>query len=249
MARALDNKVPLALSAPLSFSRRRGYETVASLLIPLVATGKPVGVLNLSDPTGELASFDTPQHLRIAAYVSQLLGLVFLNCQRLASAQADSLVDPVTGLASRRRFEQALTREHARFMRYGHLATLLLIEVDHFRQLADNRGAEAAGAVMAGIGKIVSANIRAVDFAARYGEATLAVLSAGTDPEQAGVLADRLRRAVHGHGFHDGQSPVQLTVSIGLATTTQARADAVDLLTAAHAALYRAHAAGGNQVI
>ena len=150
--------------------------------------------------------------------------------------------DPLTGLANRRAFFDALEIEVARSRRYPRPLSLLMVDVDGLRVVNDTRGHPAGDRVLAAI---LREGVREVDLPARYGGDEFAVLLPETPLDGAAIAAERLRAAVAGASFDDG---LVLTLSVGVAATPPLEADAEKLVAEADAALYRAKNAGGNRV-
>ena len=153
--------------------------------------------------------------------------------------------DPLTGLANRRAFFDALEIEVARSRRYPRPLSLLMVDVDGLRVVNDTRGHPAGDRVLAALAAILREGVREVDLPARYGGDEFAVLLPETPLDGAAIAAERLRAAVAGASFDDG---LVLTLSVGVAATPPLEADAEKLVAEADAALYRAKNAGGNRV-
>ncbi len=165
--------------------------------------------------------------------------------------------DGLTGLANRRRLDEALTQEWRRAVREGTEVSLALIDVDRFKAFNDRYGHQAGDECLRGIAGALAGTVRRpADLAARYGGEELAALLPGTDACGAGDVAEAVRAAVEALAVpHEGSAPAMVvTVSIGLATAMpQANSDPAvgvrALLEAADQALYEAKKAGRNRVV
>lgn len=160
------------------------------------------------------------------------------------------MTDGMTGIANRRRFDEALQAEWARARRDGGTLTLLMIDVDHFKHYNDALGHLAGDDCLHRVAQVIREHgRRAGDLAARYGGEEFALLTrAGR--EQAHELAESLRKAVFETGMpHPGSPQDRVSVSVGLATvpTTEANTPSV-LLRLADEALYAAKRGGRNRV-
>lgn len=168
-----------------------------------------------------------------------------------AELQALATTDPLTGLPNRRHFLAMLEQEMARLQRFDEPpASLLMLDLDHFKQVNDSHGHAAGDAVLRHFADQVRGSLRRTDLAGRLGGEEFAILLLGADAGQAREFAERLRGAVAADGLiHDG-TRLRVTVSIGLTEVPPAAggqsADAV--LARADAALYRAKANGRNRV-
>jgi diguanylate cyclase (GGDEF)-like protein len=178
---------------------------------------------------------------------------------RLLFAQTEALerlttLDPVTGLANRRGWEEALEREWERCAREGTPLGLVLVDVDHFKQVNDTFGHAAGDRALAVVAGLLTAALRRPgDLAARLGGDEFGLLLPGTDAQGTASTAARLladaRRARA--GAPDGDAGSGLTVSVGVHATRPRAAGAAETaaaVSAADAALYRAKAAGRDQV-
>lgn len=164
-----------------------------------------------------------------------------------------SYEDALTGLANRRYFDQTLAREFLRLGRHKAQCSLIMVDMDHFKAFNDSAGHVAGDDCLRRIGAVLrSVCMRASDLAARYGGEEFAVILPETSAAEAGVLAERIRLAIAAlHITHPDPLVAQhVTASIGVATAFVASLDsAVALVTLADEQLYRAKAAGRNQVM
>lgn len=152
--------------------------------------------------------------------------------------------DVVTGLRNRAAFDGRIGEEVDRARRYGTSLSLLMIDVDRFKEYNDEFGHPAGDEVLRLLGEILQNASRPSDYVARYGGEEFSVLLAETSADGACVAAERLRQAVEGSTF-----PCRpVTISIGVATLEEGQADPEQLVAAADAALYAAKEAGRNRV-
>lgn len=157
-------------------------------------------------------------------------------------------VDALTGLSNRGVFNLEIHREFDRARRYGRDLTLVMFDIDHFKQFNDTYGHQAGDEVLTQIGQIARTNSRTNDTPTRYGGEEFAIILPETSLENAVIQAERLRIAVAEHKFRAGENVLKVTVSVGLAMLDPSIARAEDLIEAADRALYRAKDAGRNQV-
>ena len=156
-----------------------------------------------------------------------------------------SLTDQLTGLPNRRSLDVKLAMEVRFSVRHLVPLSLLLLDVDHFKQYNDSFGHPAGDDVLRKVGKVLHDGLRATDFAARYGGEEFAVLLRHTNEEGALVVAERIREAVEQAAWtHRG-----VTVSVGVATLMRFKPDAGSLLAEADRALYDAKRRGRNRVV
>jgi diguanylate cyclase (GGDEF)-like protein len=159
-----------------------------------------------------------------------------------------AIMDSLTGLYNRRRFETILTNEVKRAMRYQIPLSCMMIDVDHFKTVNDAHGHQQGDSVLREIAQRIQSCIREVDTAARWGGEEFTVLSPNTTKENAKLAAIRILKAVSHHAFN-GYSEGQITVSIGIASLPAPSIDSqVKLVNAADIALYEAKKNGRNRV-
>src|SRR2546430_6113619 len=170
---------------------------------------------------------------------------------RLAAARAahhaprPARVDPLTGLRNRREFERALTV-------YGpkssEPATLIYIDLDHFKRLNDTLGHPAGDAALAHVARLLETAVRDGDLVARIGGEEFAVWLPRTQLREGLEVAERIRRSIAEKPLTWSGSAYALTTSCGIASYPDPIGDLLNLTAAADAALYRAKQAGRNRV-
>jgi diguanylate cyclase (GGDEF)-like protein/PAS domain S-box-containing protein len=159
--------------------------------------------------------------------------------------------DALTGLFSRRRFEEELQREVSRARRHRRPAALLLLDLDGFKGVNDAFGHAAGDALLVRISDALRDVLRETDILARIGGDEFALILPDTSDEASDVVADKLIRAVRAHGSFllDGRRTV-VTVSIGITSLNGRRGiDAAHLLSEADQAMYQAKAAGKDAFV
>lgn len=155
-------------------------------------------------------------------------------------------MDPMVQVPNRPYFEAVAARELSRFHGTGRVASMLLIDVDHFKVVNDRHGHGMGDAVLKRIAAILREAVREIDLPARYGGDEFAVLLVDTDAARALAVAERIRQQVAQQAFpnHPG---LTLSLSLGVAGSAAHHQSLDDWVQAADAALYRAKAAGRNQ--
>jgi two-component system cell cycle response regulator len=158
--------------------------------------------------------------------------------------------DALTGCLNRRGLGDALEQELDRARRYSLAVSMLLADIDRFKQINDTRGHVAGDSVLRQVGELLRREARSVDLVARFGGEEFVVVMPETALHGAAIFAERLRRRIAARDFADpGDDPLHMTVSIGLAAFPDDRVQSADSLVAlADQALYRAKNEGRNLV-
>jgi diguanylate cyclase (GGDEF)-like protein len=160
--------------------------------------------------------------------------------------------DNLTGAYNRSFFEREFNREMRRFFRYGRPVSLLMIDIDHFKELNDGYGHLAGDRVLAQLGLLVARQVRAEDTFCRWGGEEFVLLMPEMGELEAGETAERLRAAIAETPFvFDGEKAVtraSVSVSIGVAQATREMHLPQDLVEAVDQRLYEAKRAGRNRV-
>ena len=156
--------------------------------------------------------------------------------------------DHLTGLANRRHFLAQVERELDRFKRYADPAALLMLDLDHFRQVNDAYGHAIGDAVLKHFADLAGQTLRKIDLIGRLGGEEFAALLPGTTMVGAYPLAERLRGILMASPVMTDVGPVSFSVSIGVALFAPDDHDADAILIRADRALYRAKHRGRNRV-
>jgi two-component system cell cycle response regulator len=164
--------------------------------------------------------------------------------------EALARTDPLTQLLNRRALLTQLGTEVERVRRYNAPLSILMIDVDSFKEVNDTFGHLAGDQVLIEVALLLARTARSVDAVARYGGDEFVIAVPETSQAGAIAFAERLRDKIQAHPFDIGKGqPLRLTVSIGVADFPEPRVEtAEDLLDCADRALYRAKAGGRNLV-
>jgi len=160
-----------------------------------------------------------------------------------------AVTDELSGLSSRRYFETRLAEEWARHRRYESPVAVALFDLDHFKRINDTFGHAGGDLSIRKFGELLRKAVRASDFACRYGGEEFAVLFPETTARSALAVAERVRRAIDRETFVQDGRAFHVTVSAGIADTTElAEDERHQLLFRADQALYFAKDEGRNRV-
>jgi diguanylate cyclase (GGDEF)-like protein len=159
-----------------------------------------------------------------------------------------AITDGLTSLFNRRHFQDSFETEIRRAEQQGRVLSLLIIDIDHFKQYNDRFGHPEGDAALRRVAAQVTKGIRSSDLAFRYGGEELAVLLPACPRAQAAEVAEKLRAAIRANTPRSGRFGGPLTVSIGVATFPEDARVASALMERADAALYTAKAKGRDRV-
>jgi diguanylate cyclase (GGDEF)-like protein len=213
----------------------------SSACIPLTVGGEVIGsvLLNRTAPYGEA------EEQRIRESVSQAAP-VLANLRNLAVAELRAATDGLTGLPNKRAVTDALKRTFAQATTTRSPLALLLLDLDHFKQINDQRGHALGDQVLANVGAVLRSVLRARDFAGRNGGEEFAILLPDTEVPAALEIAERVRAAVAEISLPG--TDVSVTVSIGVSGFPEHATTLDRLERLADAALYLAKRHGRNRV-
>jgi two-component system cell cycle response regulator len=162
-----------------------------------------------------------------------------------------AITDQLTGLHNRRYMARHLDNLILSAQKSGKPLAFLIMDIDHFKSVNDTHGHDIGDEVLREFANRISANIRGIDLACRYGGEEFVVVMPDTDIDFACTIAERLRHSVETTPFEISRAPntLNVTISIGIASAQSEDDNAESLLHRADQALYRAKREGRNRVI
>ncbi|HEX5438502.1 MAG TPA: diguanylate cyclase [Gemmatimonadaceae bacterium] len=250
-------------SSPLYAAAREEWaaagQTVAvrsSIVLPFALDYQTGGVFFLRTAKGEAPL--TRDDMTFASAVVRTAVTAIRRARAIETTLADKArleqlarTDPLTQTLNRRALMDRITSELERAHRYALLLSILLVDLDHFKEVNDTYGHLAGDEVLRTVAATLQREARTVDVVARYGGEEFVVILPETGEEGAMAVAERIRQRM-AEQTPDAEGPgsaVRVTVSIGVATAPLAGVDSPeDLIAAADRALYRAKAEGRNRV-
>jgi diguanylate cyclase (GGDEF)-like protein len=225
--------------------RRLRYRTDSFLAVPIVASGRTLAVITLTDRADD-QPFDARDLM--AARMFAAPAALALARERIAE-DVDELtraatVDPVTGLFNRRYFETRILAEVQRARRQQQDLALLMVDIDDFKRINDTFGHLEGDRALREVADLLRSGVRIFDVCARYGGEEFAIVMPGASLQMAVQVAERIRRGIYDRS---GLDPLPITVSVGVGFLRSGDS-AEDLVGSADRALILAKRGGKNTV-
>ncbi|HJW74420.1 MAG TPA: diguanylate cyclase, partial [Thermoleophilia bacterium] len=208
-------------------------EPQASIVVPLAIRDKVVGVMCL-DRLGD-RTFDE-EELEPAKLFANLAAIAMENASLYEKSQQRAVTDSLTGLYNHGYLQDLIQREVKRAERYPKKLTLLMLDLDHFKEINDRFGHQRGDKVLRKVAAILTSCCRDTDYVARYGGDEFVVLMPETSSEHARRLAERVRSRVSALKVAPGES-YTISVSCGIADFPACGTDAAVVVSAADTAL------------
>ncbi len=213
------------------------------IIVPLKSKNTLNGILILGKKLNDEA-FDTSDR-EFLNYLSRF-GAIAVENSRLYLM---STLDRMTRLFIHHYFQIRLLEEMKRSQRYKTPMSIIISDIDHFKDFNDTYGHQQGDTVLKEAARIFKDQLRKIDLPARYGGEEFAVILPETNLKQAGAVAQRLRQAIEHHAFSGQDKPLHVTMSLGVAEYDVNRdVDSKSLIDRADRAMYRAKDMGRNRV-
>ncbi len=240
---------PLLLNAVVSAAARPTGRSPA--VLPFYSRGVLQGIIVYILPQSVDSGQNVYSHDNLQLIANQT-AVAIERSYLFESVREVGYTDALTGLANRRFFDFILSREIGRARRYDRSISLMMLDIDHFKQINDTYGHPAGDLILKTMGDLLRNLFRKTDLAARYGGEEFSIILPETELDIVVQMAERFRDAVSRTRFATDNGFVSLTVSIGVAALPE-KGDAMslpetDLLQAADQALYKAKKMGRNRV-
>jgi diguanylate cyclase (GGDEF)-like protein len=214
------------------------------LCLPLTAGGHPVGLLGVPDAAGPF----TEARRRVLAMAGALLAISLRNAQLFHDLRENSVRDGLTGCFNRTHALDVIDTELRRARRSHMPVSMIMFDIDHFKDVNDRYGHLCGDAVLTAVGAKMREVLRGSDLKCRYGGEEFLVLLPETPLEGAKRVADTLRRELEEMPINWKGEVLGVTASFGVAVALPAEIDGPALIGRADAALYRAKDQGRNCV-
>jgi len=213
---------------------------------PLVARGKFIGAVFLGS---DQANAFTDYYLNFMNTILNQVSIVIDNTTLHQNIRDMARTDGLTGLLNHRTFMEKLSEEYKRLEREPRNFSILLMDIDKFKNVNDKYGHPVGDIAIKAVAKVLDDTIRGTDFVARYGGEEFAVGMVETDAKGAGLIAERVRKIMENTvaaRVFDGE--LRISLSIGVASFPLNTRKFEDLVSLADQALYHAKRSGRNRV-
>lgn len=214
---------------------------------------------NISDQLGALKAGDGNSESVVRDAVAKMLEAnkklatrledaerkIQIQAEEIRTQQSEARTDALTRLANRRAFDACLDENIGQFALDGRPLSMLILDVDHFKQFNDVHGHQAGDEVLRCVGRTLSRIVKNGDLPCRYGGEEFAIIMANTVASEGQVAAERVRRAIEGMTVQFAGKTLRVTASIGMAESRSGE-DGVQLLRRADDCVYASKKAGRN---
>jgi diguanylate cyclase (GGDEF)-like protein len=208
-----------------------------NIAIPLSAAGKITGVL--------MINYKTPRHypskntLKLYQSIGSQIAMAIINITLYDETKQLSLHDPLTGLANRRVMEKTISSHFMRSKRYSSSFSMIMADIDHFKNYNDTRGHLEGDKLLTKIAEILSHEVRNVDIVIRYGGEEFLIVLPEIDGAEAFTVAERIRKTI--------EEKTDVTMSLGVASSVKGSFDEKEIIKKADIAMYRSKEKGRNR--
>jgi diguanylate cyclase (GGDEF)-like protein len=239
--------VQASLMAPRGGASGSEEKTLAGFAsFPIATNGQLGGLLALAGRAVARTGEET------TAFLGQLANLAYIvtqNSRLFDRVKNLSVRDGLTELYNHRHSIELLQNEFERVGRYEAGVSVLMLDIDHFKQVNDELGHPAGDMVLREVARVLRDTLRTVDSVGRYGGEEFVAILPHTRYDEARQTAERVRHAIEQNAFRVGERALRITVSLGVATYPSETVDSPNaLIHEADKALYRAKQAGRNTV-
>ncbi len=246
------------LISQLSVGNIRQKWNFLSILIFLFLFGYVIYNIIYWDRYNDYFNLIIPVVFFFSAIIVLLVGSLALqtatDLNQVSALRRENIIDPLIGIYNRRHLNLKLDEEILRAQRYSFQLSMLLLDIDHFKNVNDTYGHYIGDLVLKSLGHLLLKNVRKTDIVARYGGEEIAIIAPHTSVPTAADLAERLRQVVETSVMvpadeQEDRQAVSISVSIGVAGLDQKIVDRQSLIEKTDEALYKAKQKGRNRVV
>ncbi len=240
-----ERRIPLLIEDCRNDPRSSQKGRAGSLVMtPLEKGTEIIGVLEVNTAQ---SYFWKEEDLRFFANITHMISLAATNALLYEKVESLAIRDSLTGLYVKYRLKERLEEEFFRASPTQSPLSLILYDIDHFKEVNDRWGHTVGDEVLEKVSNLILKSTRETDFCARFGGEEIAILMPLTTGENALLIADRIRNKIMGLKF--GNESLSITISGGVSTLKNEILKAEDLVLWADKALYQAKNSGRNRVV
>ncbi len=190
----------------------------------------------------------TDEMITMLSIISYTVGNAVNNSKLYMKTLDVTIRDDLTGLHNRRYFNERLSDETERAPKYGDIVSLIMCDIDHFKNVNDTYGHPRGDLVLRWVAEVLQKSLRKTDIISRYGGEEFAILLMNTGKTEALNIAEKLRQSIEKAAFGNSNGDIRITLSFGVASLGSDSNSPEGLIMKADKALYFAKARGRNQV-
>jgi diguanylate cyclase (GGDEF)-like protein len=222
-------------------------KTRSEIAVPLTFNNRVIGVLNVESDVP--SAFDRVDQ-RLLTTLANQVAVAVENARLYEETEQLAVTDGLTEVFNHRYFQGFLDRELSRARRYNRPLSLIMIDLDRFKDINDTHGHQAGDLVLQRVAVAVKSQARDVDLVARYGGEEFMVVLPETGKREAHALAERIRQAVREQSYTlpDETPPPRVTISLGVASYPEDGSEKSELVDRVDKALYRSKTEGRDRV-
>jgi diguanylate cyclase (GGDEF)-like protein len=210
---------------------------------PMKADGRTIGLMGVALPDGGF----TDQQQKLFKTVAPLVAQALATASAFEAMREASLVDPLTGCATRAEGARRLEAELRRAQRSGTTLGVLMMDLDHFKSINDRFGHKTGDSALTALGETLLTTLRASDVRCRWGGEEFLLVLPDVNVERAQRAADKLRQRIANTPIGAGDQVIHVTASVGLTLSASGEIDAQQLIARADIGLYDAKRTGRNR--
>jgi diguanylate cyclase (GGDEF)-like protein/PAS domain S-box-containing protein len=226
-----------------------GTDSPSFMCVPLFAQGVIMGLFYLEQTKEANQVGDLKNQEILASTFCEQIALGLTNIKLQETLREQSIRDVLTGLYNRRYLEEIFERELIRLKRNPLPLTVIMFDIDHFKDFNDAYGHKAGDVVLQALASLVSEKMRASDIICRYGGEEFIIILPETSIGTGWQRAEQLRRQVTEMRAYYNNSGLKITISLGVASYPEHGTQMIDLIAAADIALYQAKKKGGDTTV
>ena len=222
--------------------KKSNTQTNSVIAVPLTYKGEIIGVIEaINKSEGNFNAFD----LEMLQYISTQSAIAIKNAELYDMANRDGM----TKLFTNKYFRERLNEEWSRSNRYKHPLSLVMLDIDNFKNFNNTYGHQAGDRVLIELGKILSSSSRSIDIPCRYGGEEFAIILPETSKEEALIVIERIRQKAEQINIEYNNISLHFTVSGGLATMPELNPKTLEeFIEMSDKALYHSKKSGRNRV-